>query len=294
MKTIPPAMQAALDGGVTTFARCVKITRSDGLVLGFTEHDRDLAIGGVTYRAEAALDASAVESPLGLAVSDSELAGAIAHDGLSADALENRLFDAARVELFLTDWQAPGDRIILRTGELGEVRREGIAFVAELRGLAHRLSQTIGRTYQHLCDAELGDARCGVDLLAPAFRGIGTVTIASSRRQFSASGLGSHISGKFDGGVLSWTSGANAGRKSEVRSHGLNAGTASFRLWSDLPALPIAGDAFAVTAGCTKTWEACRERFANGANFRGFPFMPGNDWIAVTPRKGGRNDGGKR
>lgn len=294
MKTIPAAMQAALDSGVTSFARCVKIARADGVVLGFTEHDRDLVIEGVTYRANAALDAASVESPLGLAVSDTDLAGAISHDALSEAALENGDFDAARVELFLTDWQSPGERIILRSGELGEVRREGIAFVAELRGLAHRLSQTIGRTYQHLCDAELGDARCGIDLTSGAWRGTGAVTAAPSRRLISASGLGAYAAGLFEGGVIVFTSGAQAGRKVEVRSHGLSGGVATLQLWCDLPALPAMGDTFAVTAGCPKTWEACRARFANGENFRGFPFMPGNDWIAVTPRRGARNDGGKR
>ncbi|HRK72402.1 MAG TPA: DUF2163 domain-containing protein [Micropepsaceae bacterium] len=294
MKSIPAAMQAALDSGVTSFARCVKITRADGVVLGFTEHDRDLVIGGVTYRADAALDAASVESPLGLSVSDTDLAGAIAHDALSEGALDNGDFDAARVELFLTDWQSPGERIILRSGELGEVRREGIAFVAELRGLSHRLSQTIGRTYQHLCDAELGDARCGIALTSSAWRGTGTVTAALSRRLITASGLGAYDAGLFEGGVLALTGGAMAGRKIEVRSHGVSAGLATLSLWSDLPALPAAGDDFTVTAGCPKTWQACRTRFANGDNFRGFPFMPGNDWIAVTPRRGGRNDGGKR
>lgn len=294
MKSIPPAMQAALDSGVTSFARCVKITRSDGTMLGFTEHDRDLVIAGVTYRAGAALDAASVESPLGLGVSDTDLAGALSHDALSEAALENGDFDAARVELFLTDWQAPGERIILRAGELGEVRREGIAFVAELRGLAHRLSQTLGRTYQHLCDAELGDARCGIDLTSAAWRGTGTVIAAPTRRLLTASGLSSHAAGLFDGGVLNFTTGVNAGRKAEVRSHGLSGGVVTLQLWSDLPTAPSAGETFFVTAGCPKTWEACRARFANGENFRGFPFMPGNDWIAVTPRRGARNDGGKR
>lgn len=294
MKSIPASMRAALDGGATHFARCVKITRRDGTVLGLTEHDFDLVIGGVTYRADAGLDPSAVETPLGLAVSDSEMAGAISHDAIDAAALDGGLYDAAAVELFLVDWQAPGERIILRTGEIGEVRREGIAFVAELRGLSHRLSQTIGRVFQHLCDADLGDARCGIDLALGAWRGEGIVTAVAASRRFSVSGLGAFASAHFERGRLRFSSGENIGAESEVRRHLVNAGIVTIELWSKPPYAVASGDAFVVTAGCGKSFSECRTRFANGHNFRGFPTMPGNDWIAITPRRGGRNDGGSR
>ena len=63
----------------------------------------------------------------------------------------------------------------MRRGAIGQVRRGRLAFVAEVRSLAHLLNQTVGRTFQHACDAELGDARCGIDLDDPAYqrRGLG-------------------------------------------------------------------------------------------------------------------------
>ena len=64
----------------------------------------------------------------------------------------------------------------MRRGAIGQVRRGRLAFVAEVRSLAHVLNQTVGRTFQHACDAELGDARCGVDLDDPAYRAAGSVT----------------------------------------------------------------------------------------------------------------------
>ncbi|MBO9426973.1 phage BR0599 family protein [Labrenzia sp. R4_1] len=45
------------------------------------------------------------------------------------------------------------------------------------------------------------------------------------------------------------------------------------------------GDAFTVRAGCPHTFSACQSKFSNGVNFRGFPHMPGNDFVlgyAVT------------
>ena len=49
MKTLPLALQAHLDSGATTLAWCWRIERSDGVVFGFTDHDRELSFGGVTF-----------------------------------------------------------------------------------------------------------------------------------------------------------------------------------------------------------------------------------------------------
>ena len=38
-------------------------------------------------------------------------------------------------------------------------------------------------------------------------------------------------------------------------------------------------DAFSITAGCDKQFPTCKAKFANTANFRGFPYMPGNDAV---------------
>jgi hypothetical protein len=61
--------------------------------------------------------------------------------------------------------------------------------VAEVRSLAHVLGQTVGRTFQATCDAALGDARCGVNLEATAFKGSGTVVDLLRDRAVTASGL---------------------------------------------------------------------------------------------------------
>jgi uncharacterized phage protein (TIGR02218 family) len=36
-----------------------------------------------------------------------------------------------------------------------------------------------------------------------------------------------------------------------------------------------------VTAGCDKRFETCRTKFANAVNFRGFPHLPGNDFVVA-------------
>jgi hypothetical protein len=43
MKTLSPALQAHLDDGTTTLSWCWRISRADGVALGFTDHDRALS-----------------------------------------------------------------------------------------------------------------------------------------------------------------------------------------------------------------------------------------------------------
>ena len=189
------------------------------------------------------------------------------------------------------NWQAVGQRVLMRRGAIGQVRRGRLAFVAEVRSLAHVLNQTVGRTFQHACDAELGDARCGVDLDDPDFKGTGSVIALAGDRSFTASGIGGFDADWFTLGRLTWTSGANAGRAAEVANHSVRAGERRLALL-EAPVRPVApGDDFIVRAGCDKRLETCRERFANVTNFRGFPHIPGQDTVIRYPNRGDANSG---
>jgi uncharacterized phage protein (TIGR02218 family) len=161
MLTIPSVLQAKLDSGVTTLARCWLITRNDGVIQGFTDHDEDIVVNGVTCRAGAGLTASEATAQLGLAIGGTELSGALNDDTLSEADLAAGRYDAAAVEIWLVDWSEPALKVKLNAGVLGEVRREGAAFAAELRGLAYRFAEDNGRLYTKTCSADLGDARRG-------------------------------------------------------------------------------------------------------------------------------------
>ena len=174
----------------------------------------------------------------------------------------------------------------MRSGSLGEVRRSGAAFTAEVRGLAHYLQQPKGRLFQSGCDADLGDARCGVDLDNPAFRGTGTVLTASAARLITASGLAAFAAGWFTRGLVTFTSGANAGRAREVKRHTLAGSTATIELWQPMALAIAPSETFTVTAGCDKRFATCQAKFANAINFRGFPHMPGNDYVLAVARPG--------
>jgi uncharacterized phage protein (TIGR02218 family) len=286
MRAVPPALQSKLDSGATTLARCWTLTRRDGVTVGFTDHDRDLDVGGVVCRADSGLSSSEIEQPLGLAVGGGEVFGALSDAALNEDDLAAGLYDAAAVKLYLVDWSEPSLHLLLAAGELGEVRRQGRGFAAEVRGPAHRLAEASGRLYTPKCGADLGDARCGVDLDQPALRGDGTVVQLQAASTFVAHGLDAFADGWFTAGRLAFETGENAGLAGEVKAHRVTGWGGELSLWQNMPHLIAAGDTFVVTAGCDKRFETCRERFANAANFRGFPHIPGNDFVIRYPLPG--------
>jgi len=287
MRAIPSALQAKLDSGVTTLARCWVLTRRDGVAQGFTDHDADIVVDGVACRAGTGFTASEATSRFDLSVAGAEISGALSDATLSEADLAAGRYDAARVETWLVDWSEPGLRVLTARGTLGEVKREGAAFTAELRGLADLLAQESGRFYTVKCNADLGDRRCGVDLANPAHGGAGAVSAVMGTSQFAASGLDGFAATSFSAGRLTWISGANAGLSVEIKLHRVESGHAVLSLWQAMPEPVGAGDTFVVSAGCDKTLATCRDRFANTLNFRGFPQIPGNDFIMSYPTRGG-------
>lgn len=279
MRDIPAALAAHLAGGSTTLCHCWSLTRRDGLTLGFTDHDRDLAFSGITFAARSGLEAAEASAELGFAVGGGEVAGALTSLGIADADVAGGLYDAAGVETWLVDWTDPGTRLLLDIGTIGEIRRAGTAFVAELRGLMDRLDEERGRTFRATCGADLGDARCRVDLADPRYRTSGTVLAPAQPGEMPVALAGTFPAGRFTGGRLTWQSGANAGLANDVRSHAPADGGARIALWQEPPRAVTAGDAFTLTAGCDKRLSTCAATFSNAVNFQGFPHMPGNDFV---------------
>lgn len=293
MRAIPAGLQAHLDTGATTLCWCWRVIRADGVDLGFTDHDNDFAFDGTTFEAAAGITASDVESSVGLGVDNLDVESVLRSDRLNEDDLAAGLFDNASVEIFRVNWQDPDQRVLMRLGNLGEVTRGRHSFRAEVRGLAHELQQPKGRLFQFGCDADVGDARCGVDLDQAAFKGTGSAASVTASRSFTANGLDSFQSDWFTRGLLTWTSGANSGRAMEVKLHTRTSGSVTIELWQRMSAPVAVGDGFSVTAGCDKQFTTCRDKFDNAADFRGFPHIPGNDFAVSYPNSDDPdNDGG--
>ncbi|MEM9045754.1 MAG: DUF2163 domain-containing protein [Pseudomonadota bacterium] len=290
-RSLPQSLVDSFATGCTTLCRCWIIRRPDGVRLGFTDHDRDLSFSALTFHAGSGLNGSAVERATGGRADSYSLSGALQSAVITEEDIGAGRYDSAELELLLVDWQNPESRVTLATGRIGEVRRTDVAFEAEVLGLSEQLEQPVGRAYLRRCDLRLGEARCGVNLADQAFLGTGSVTALPSSQRLIASGISGFDAGWFAEGALTWTSGANQGAVAEVKSHLLANGIATIDLWL-APAFPVVlGDEFSIVTGCDKRSETCRLKFANLLNFRGFPHMPGDDFVNGY-RSGAGHDGG--
>ena len=295
MRTLAPGLRQHLDGGTTTLCHCWKIATVTGAILGFTDHDRDVTFNGVTYEAQAGFAASEIESSLGLSVDNLDASGALSSERLSEASLKAGEFDNASVEVFRVNWQAPDQRILLRKGHLGEVTHGGVGFTAEVRGLAHVLNQPKGRVFQFGCDAVLGDARCTVNLETAAYRSSGTILAVEENRRLIVVGLDAYDDGWFARGVLTWTTGNSAGRSAEVKFHRKSSTQVLIELWREMALAVVDGDDFLIKAGCDKQFSTCQQKFVNAVNYRGFPHIPGDDFVLSYATRGDpRNDGKSR
>jgi uncharacterized phage protein (TIGR02218 family) len=277
MRSIPTALAAHIAGEVTTLATCWRIKRQDGIVLGFTTHDRPLRINGVVYRAAGGFVPSTMESSSGLDVDNLDIEGILADAALSrADLLAGR-YDLAEVEIFLVNWAAPSaGAVMLKTGLLGDAVLKDVDFTVEVRGLSQLLQADIGEVYSPECRANLGDHRCKVRLAA--FRVTGAVTAVADSETFSDARRG-ETDGWFDYGRLAWLSGANAGLECDVK----NFTGGEIVLAEPMRGQIAAGDRYEMTAGCDKRFATCRAKFSNSRNFRGEPAVPGQDAVLDYP-----------
>ena len=292
MSTYPVNLAAHLARAVTTACHGWRLTRRDGTILGFTDHDRALTFAGCLFQPESGFSASEARDTLGLAVDTVDIEGALSSDRIRDEDVSAGLYDGATVETFLVNWRSPGDFALIRTATIGKITRSDDRFVAELESLVHALDQPSGRTVSRGCDAEVGDARCGFALGQPGFTASGTVSAREMPSTLVVTGLGSFAQGWFTQGLLTWTSGDGAGRTARVEEHRRDATGVRLMLRPDGPLAGGVGDTFAVTAGCDKSFATCKTKFANALNFRGFPHLPGNDAAYGYVVDGGVFDGG--
>ena len=215
MRIIQAEFAERLAHGAVTSCLCWRLERRDGFVLAVTEHDRPLDVDGTHYLPGAAVDGASFVQTADLRPGHAAAGGALAHEAITDADLAAGLWDGARVEVIRADWQRPDLFVRVWSGKLGEITRGDTGFEAQLVSLKADLERPLGRVYARQCDAELGDARCGVDVSA----------------------------------------------------------------FPD--------------ATCDHQFGTCREVFGNAENFRGFPHLPGADFVLLGPAASG-NDGGRR
>ncbi|MEZ5913099.1 MAG: DUF2163 domain-containing protein [Paracoccaceae bacterium] len=286
------ALLAHLKSGSTTVCRAWAVTRKDGVEYGFTDHDEDLSFAGITFRARTGMSARALQQTTGLSVDNTEALGMLSDAAVrEADILAGR-FDGAEVRAWLVNWQDTDARIVQFRGTFGEITRGAGAFQAELRGLTEVLNQPQGRVYQKTCSAVLGDGRCRFNLDTPGYFAEAALVEAEEARVLRFSGIDGFPARWFERGRLRVVSGASAPLVGIIKNDRKKDGLREIELWEALGTDPAAGDLVRLEAGCDKRPSVCKVKFNNFENFRGFPHIPGEDWLMSYPSRTDVNDGG--
>lgn len=281
---------------LTQRAQVWKITRTDGITFAFTTHDEPVNWMGLTYTPCDSLRASASESGIinGGSIGDTTVNGVLSDDSITEFDLANGLFDGATVEVWLVPWN---DSVYttdqpqrIAAGVLGKTSQGGITYTAEMLTPGSKLTtRPLLESYTPACRWDLGDGRCPVDL--EALRVASTVTGIEAKnafnratfRRFFDTGL-TEQDGYFDFGILTWTTGDNAGLSSEVKEYGDGMVT----LWNAMPNEIQSGDQYTIVPGCNKTREDHTTKFGlNMVDFGGFPDIPGQDVLIRTPNAKG-------
>lgn len=276
MKTISPELASHLAQETTTLAQCWKLTRRDGIVMGFTDHDQDIEYDALSYIASSGLTSSAIASQSSLAVDNLDIEGILHADMISESDILAGLYDYAEVETFILNYtDISQGRLQLRYGWLGEIQLDGGQFVAELRGLTQKLAQHVGELYSPICRTQLGDARCGVDV--SAYQVTGSVSALSGNGVIDVSRT--EETSFFNGGMLTFTSGKNQQLVREVKFFFAGG---EMQMALPFPYEIEVGDTYELIPGCNKTITTCIARYDNAINFRGEPHVPGVDQLLQT------------
>jgi hypothetical protein len=217
MRDFSPEFAAHISGQTTTLCWVWKLTRADGLVLGFTDHDNDLLVGGVNYQAASGFSPSDIDSQLGFALDNSSVQGLLSSNVITDIDIRAGKYDGAAVEISRVNWMQPNEFGVIWGGKLGDIKIKDGHFEAELIGRAAVLERSTGRVFARGCDASFGDNRCGL------------------------------IAGDFPSGTI-----------------------------------------------CPRTYEVCLNQFGNTVNYRGFPYMIGEDAAYAAPRDSAVKDGSSR
>lgn len=267
-------MAGISEGGLTSVSLCWRLERADGAGLALTSHDEAITLAGELYEPTPGILPASVSRGLGLDAQVSEISGGLSSDALNETDLALGRWDGARAVLTAVDWSAPElAGIGLLQGEIGEVRTEDDGFSADLNGSAAALDAPICPVTSPQCRAEFGDKACRVDLRGRTRRATVVSSIGGELTLDRAFGSEVLL------GRLRYLGGANAGLSTIII-----AVTGNQVRVRDMPRAAIAdGCRVELREGCDKTFATCCARFANAVNFRGEPFMPGNDLLTRYP-----------
>lgn len=304
MFAVTAAQQSHLDGSDLALASLFTLTRKDGVTHRFTTHDNLVVFptgSGPTSSAETftpgnGLQPTATRSEAALRPTGMDLLGVIDDTVFTDDDLHAGLWIGATVTHRVVDWRFPWLGAIRQNDyTIASIDHGSSGFTLELSSRTSRLARNYGKSYSRLCWNSLGDSGCGVDLaVVDTTLFYGSITEIEDEVTFRVSNsapstlLNTRDDGFFAQGLVTFSTGANTGRKFPVRLWFKRTGTspatsddAKVVLYFP-PTVPAeVGDEFSIVAGCDQRADTCVSKFNNWANFKGFPQIPGTDKLVA-------------
>jgi len=272
---MPESTRVWFSQPLETVAIWWRLERRDGVTLGFTSHDRDLAFDGLVHRTAPGMVPSAIRRTADFEADSAEVEGALSHDAIREADLAAGRFDGGAIAMGLVDWESL-ERMTLYAGTIGTVGHEGAGFSAELRSVKDQLARQIVPRTAPTCRAEF----CAEGCTLSAIR----FTHQASIAEISADGGSVRVEGGPAGGLLAfgtlrWIDGPDAGLTRRIEA----AEGAWLVLDRTTSISVVAGTRIELREGCDHTLETCATRFDNAINFQGEPFLPGNDLLTRYP-----------
>ncbi|MEP0392310.1 MAG: DUF2163 domain-containing protein [Erythrobacter sp.] len=259
------------DRELETAATFWRVFRKDGLALGFTSHDRDLAFGGVLHRAAPGMVPSAIRLTSDLSEENAGVDGALSHDAISENDLSAGLYDEAAIEVGIVDWDAL-DHTVLYSGTLGKITDDRRGFSGELRSAKSVLEKDLVPRTSPTCRAVFCGRGCGLS----ASRFMQRVLVDEVDLDLNRIRISGISEDDYRDGQIRFLEGSQTGIAFAI----VGAEGDWLTLDRPLSGALSGGTPAELLEGCDHTLTTCANRFGNALNFRGEPFLPGNDLLA--------------
>lgn len=271
-------MRVFFDRELDAVATFWQIFRKDGVTFAFTSHDRDLYFDGIRHRAAPGMLPAAIRLSSRIDDDSAEVEGALSHGAIQESELRAGLYDAASILIGIVDWESLQTHVIY-SGALGEIEDNGRNFSAEMRSAKQVLEADIVPRTSPTCRALFCGPGCGLSRTRFITR---HRVISFDLDENTVELSGALPDGVLDG-ELRFLDGMQTGK-----TFGILAVDGAKLTLDEAIAEGVKIDAAVeLLEGCDHTIATCSERFQNSKNFRGEPFLPGNDLLARYGRSTG-------
>ena len=281
MRDITLGMIEYLATEAPTLSTLWTITATDGLIVRSTDFSSDLYFDGNLYASINGHERTAIQFTSDLRDDNLSINGFINVNISRNDLLSGR-YDYAAVQI----WQInPFDhalgKIHLLAGHMGNITIDDNQFSVDITSRMSQFKSSQIEQSSPECRADLGDARCNVNLTL--YTTTGSITSIDAFNLKLTVTLANTSINLIDG-YLAFTSGVNNGGKIDIKSYVIGSGEIVLHWWPVND--PAIGDTVSVVQGCDKRFATCRDVYNNKANFRGEGNIPGStDYYDVINAK---------